>query len=727
MKPRTSFFTIPVVLTCTALGLFVGGCRKSKLAVDEGERLFSVMPEELKVNAISKLPGPVYQSQAKSAIHWQPWTREIFEKAKASNQLVFAVVALPQQPDYIRILQEIERSPELVAKINNSYIPVLIDADSSREVGILTADLCVEIKRDVRSPIFIWLSGSGDPIAWIPGPGTEGQTAIEVFRKSDEMVGRMWSDSPKYVLENSSRDNAARRTRIGLRKNAKVISTDPGGDTLKAIRQLTSLYDPESRTLDGVGGLFPSGAVGLLATAAVHPGVSVELRSKCLETTSGLLDDLLPSAMFDPLDGGLYSGRRGKTWDFPTFLRNCISQSKAAVALFSAYHATGNRAALDAALRVVEFSEKSYQTPEGLFAIGVTAEPEPAKWLWTEEEIKNLLPAEDAAWWIKASGIKSLGNLPFEVDVKREYFRLNSLRMLQTTTQIAADLGISAEAFAPRFENVRRILLDARNAKIGKTQPDLSANAGASFRMVSTYVAAFGATGEERYRTKAEELLKKCRGAFVHEQKLRMFAQDAPPSIGAGRAFLYSLALQSIIDVSTLSDDQEWLVWAEDIATTSAELFTDKDYLKECPDDSRIINLPVTDLVMLFDDSTAGLLSFDEFRMAERGRPLVASFTQLATPLPTYVTKQPVIQTDLLQATLAREFSVTLLTGASLPADLRLAVQRMPARMLQRRDAKPADEVPANAVKIIFKNGDFKVVTRAEELQQAVLPSPSKS
>jgi hypothetical protein len=201
-----------------------------------------------------------------------------------------------------------------------------------------------------------------------------------------------------------------------------------------------------------------------------------------------------------------------------------------------------------------------------------------------------------------------------------------------------------------------------------------------------------------------------------------MFSKPAPPTIGAGRAFLYGLALQASLDVAAATSDAKWLTWAEDLATTAAELFTTSEVLRECPTEAEIIDLPITDLMMLFDDSTAGLIAFAECRLSVAERPLVPSFSDLATPLPTFAAKRPILHTDLLQATLARENKVVLVTGADLPPDLKLAAERLPARMIQRRAAKPDDEVPAGSIKVVFSEGEAKTVSTPEALAQAVLP-----
>lgn len=648
-------------------------------------------------------------------------------RTKTANRLVFGVIAMPQQPGFQGILKSLENDPALVDAINQHYVPMLIDGDASREVGLLSADLCSEIKRSLQLPLFVWMTAEGNPVAWIPVSDSSPGKVSDLFNQSHSMVSRMWSDDSDYVTKNSAQDNDNRRNRLAQRKNAKVMSAQPAEDAVRGLRQLASLYDPYSHSFDEAGGLFPAGAIELLATSAVQPGLSAETRSRCLETTRDMLKDLLPSAMFDPLEGGVFSSRRGNSWALPSFIRDCGSQARAAVALIHAYRATGDTLALQRALGLIDFAEKSYTTTEGLFSVGMMNESAPTAWLWSVEEIRKELLPEDAAWWIKATDMKGLGNLPSEVDPQREYFRCNSLGISQSIAEIAAEQSQAPEVFTARFETVRKTLLKARNARLGPALRDDCSHAATTFRMVSAYAAAFGATGDEKFREKAVALLGRARVAFSEGPKLRAFSKEAPASIGAGRAFLYGVALQAALDLSVITSEEKWLIWSEDLATTAAELFTDSHFLKECTDEAKIMDVPVTDLVMLFDDSTAGLISLAECRLAERKRPLVASFSELAIPLPTHAVDQPILHTDLLQATFARHFRVTLVTGSGISSEMKLATERLSMRMFQRRAAVSADEVPAGSVLVILANGETRLVSTPDALQQAVLPSGGKS
>lgn len=704
--------------------MMTAGCRKNTVRNPRDAGPAAVMAPELLQNMLGTLPGVVYEIGSKSSLHWQPWTQETFQRAREANRLVMVVITTPQHPGFQSVLNMIDKAPSVKAIIHENYVPILVDGEASRELGLLTAELCAEIKRPLQLPLFIWMTPDANPVAWIPIGSQDAQKLPELFSQYDTMVAQTWRDDPKYVVSNSQIDNTNRRLRLERRVASKLISDQPAVDVVRSLRQLASLYDPLSRSFDETGGLFPASAMELLATTVTRPGVPKEVRERCLETTRNLLDDLLPSAMFDPLDGGVFNSRRGVSWALPSFVRDCLGQARAAVSLIEAHRATGNPLALQKALGLIAFAEANYSTAEGLFAAGLARETRLGDWLWSVEDVRKVLGPEDADWWIRATRMKGLGNLASEEDPQREFFRANTLGLAKTPAELAAELGQPVEAFTPRFDAARAKLLAARNARLGELSKDTVSNAFASFRMASAYASAYSATGDEKYREKAVSVLTRCREVFGVGPRLRLFSRDTPPPIGSGRAFLYALALQSTLDVYAISPDERWLLWAEDLATTAGELFIGNGFVKECPDEAVIIDLPINDYVMLFDDSSSGLFSAAESRLTEIARPLLAELSEVATPLPIYVTDRPVLHTDLLLASLMRHFRVTVLVGEGVSGELKKALDRMPPRTVQRRPAKADEAVPAGTVRILLANGASTDATTVDALQQALLPSP---
>ena len=725
--------TIMQILKTSMLGyrflllllLFVclGACRRSdrdERAGDEGGRFGVHIAPQLQTNGLSSLPGALYQSQASSPIRWQPWTKETIDRAKEANRLLFCVIGMPQVWSCQKVLNSLSANTSLVSMVNDNYVPVLIDGDASREMGLLAPDLCMQIQRPVQFPLFLWMTHQCDPVAWIPVQATD--DVEDVFSNSNEMVMQMWRDSMDYVLKNSAVDNAARREIFKQRKLAKVSSDAPDKDAIRSIRQLASLYDSLSRSLDEAGGLFPSSTLEVFATVAARPGIPEDLRLKSADVVKCLMSDLLPSAMFDPLGGGICISRKRGSWALPNFSFDCSSQARAAVALFEAYRATGDKRALNRGLEAIGFVEKEFSTTDGLFATGLASPVDQQKWMWTVEEVESVLGAEDAAWWIDATGMKGLGNIPSEDDPGRLHFRKNTIGMKATLEEIAARQSMTPEQFRPRYEAAKAKLLAVREARIGRLPRDVTAHAGATWRMVSAYASAFSVTGDEVYRDKAVALLKRGREAFAVGPRLRMFTTEAAESIGAGRAFLYALCLQAVLDVAAVTLDESLYIWSDDLATTLAELFIGEGFLKECPDSAALMDLPITNLAMIFDDSTCGLISMSESRLANLGRPLVAKLSELATPFPLYAVERPVMHTDLILAIISRHFKVSVLVGEGVQGDLLRAVKELSPRMIHRQFAKSAHEVPAGTVKIVFADGTEKAVTTVDGLRQGVLP-----
>lgn len=677
-------------------------------------------------NDLEGLPGIVYASAESSPIHWQRWSEETREMAVKSRRLMFVVIEIPQLQSHPGVLAQLASDPSVVSDINACYVPVLVDGDAVRELGILTADLCAEIKSGLKLPLAVWMTPDHDPVAWIPMPSNDAKSAISLFKQSHGMVLDMWAEDASYVSANSRTDQENRAARMLKKTTDDVLSTAPGEDSLRALRQLTSLYDPISKSFDETGGLFPSGAIDLLAMGARMDGIPADLRKKCEITLGHLLDDLLASAMFDPLDGGAFSARRGSSWALPDFQRDCATQARIAVSLLDAYEVTGNRKALERALGVIEFAEKTYRTERGLFGLSGGYMGDAEDWLWPHEDFNELLSPGELAAWLVVSGARVNGNLPSEVDPQREYLRANSISFAKTPEEAAAELGTDPSSLQAMLVPIREKLLKFRNSRLHPVPGNLSGSASATFRMVSAYAAAYRITGDEGFREKAVSSLEKARGAFSDGPRLKSGETDGPASLVAGRAFVYGLALQAALDVAAVTLDESWILWAGDLSSTTSEIFVQGETLRECPAYADLTGLPIVDRAMLFDESSMGLLAMAESRLAALGIPSPPSFSKLVEGLPIGAVPFPILHTDLIQAALMRQFGVTYSYGADAPLDLREAIARSPLKGVNRRTAsslgdKAATPDPTGAL-ILGPGGKIRRIESADDLAVPSLP-----
>lgn len=708
--------SLPVALAC-GLAFLPAACRKPAAATDPSAKA-AVVPE-LGKNRLADQPSTLLREQASSPIHWQPWSRETFEHAEKSNRLVFALVIQPQFPVYRSTLKAMEADASLVRQLNTSYVPVIVDADACREIGILTGALCAEIKRPLRLPLLLWLTPQGDPVAWSPTSGND-ERIRDLFDQSSNMVSRLWKDDPGYVLKNSRLDNRMRAERLAKIDTPLPAVEQPREALSGATRRLTSLYDPASRSLDTAGGLFPSSSLEFLASAAMAPDLPEDIRKRAAETTAELAAGLSESAMIDPLDGGVFNSRLGSGWNLPGFARDCTTQARAAISLLQAGRLTGNARLTAQALGILRFAETHYATPDGLFASGDPELTSAESWVWSLEDLEKLLSPEDIRLWTLVADLKPTGNIPVECDPTRTHFRRNSLAVTVPPDQAAARLGVTPEAAVKRFEASRETLLKAREVRLGSPRESAPRpHAGATFRMASAYAAAYVATGDPAFRDRATSTLTKARERFAEGPLLQLY--DSPEeSVADGRAFLYGLAMQAALDVADITLDPAWISWAENLAATTGERFLSGESLRELASARMLVDLPISDRMMLFDDSSAGLLALAEARLSQLGVKLPPDFATAVTPLSEDVSERPVLHTDRMLAALVREAGPVLTVAADAPDSLKQAVQRLPLHVAIRRAATPADGIPSGSVRIRFAGGREETVNSPDALFRAI-------
>jgi uncharacterized protein YyaL (SSP411 family) len=642
-------------------------------------------------NAMKNAPQGLLSSRAASPVHWQHWEPAVFDRAKDAGRLVFVFIGSAQYPGCVEALDAIDRDPALVERINREFVPVLADGDLARETLLAAGLLSQEIKLPVSFPFILVLSPEGNEVTWRPVAFVPGADLRELFEGATDVVSRMWTESPAYVLRNSTADHTNRLARMPV-ADLKPATTEERDEYLqRATRQLVSLYDEDIGALSGTGGLLPLGILQCLASAALDPLTPPDLAARSREAVRAFGGNILSSAMIDPLDGGIYSSRRGNSWMLPMPNRTSMTQARAARSLITLHAATADPRALEVALGAVRFAEQQYLTADKLFSVQRHPAPTPSTgWLWTADQINQTLTPQEAALWRRLCAVADLGNL---TDAGGDYFRLNSLGFRVTLDEAAKALGLPPAEAAILLESGRRKLLAARDARMPQPPPAATGAAAPSFRMVSAYAALFTATGETAWRDKAISLAHRSRDRFSDGVLLVEQINATPAPVGDARGFTYALAIQAALDLAEITLDESWRIWAGDLATTVAEKFSDAEgRLLEARPGTSPLNLPVEDRVMLFDDSTAGLMRMNLARLDALGQPPPPAITSWISSLPAFAT-YPVVFTDsILAASFGRSRTIIELpAGAS--AEWKNAACRLPLDRIARRFGKGSEAV----------------------------------
>jgi uncharacterized protein YyaL (SSP411 family) len=706
-------------ITLFGFGLLalLGSCRKETPRVLPKEERAVV--RDLPPNALGRDGSTFIADQASAPIQWQPWTRATFELAKDSNRLVVALIALPQHADTEKTLRALYADTAVVKVLNERFVPVLVDGDIHREVALTGAVLCMESKIQFALPQLVWMTGDGNPVASIPVQGSEANIQ-DLFQQANGVVLRMLEDAPEYVQRNSERDNADRRERMAKEAAAPESSDQPVPDTQRAIRQLASYYDEGAGLFDSAGSLVPSGSIELLAGAVTLPGLSPADVREVRKAAVGVARLVSRSPLVDPLDGGIFSGRRGQTWSLPMSVRDCQTNAKVIMALCSAQSLEPDELLGEQIAAAIAFVEKNYATPGGLFALGRQTTSKGADWLWSLEELKGILTVEELKVWTALSELTTVGNIGMENDPGRTLFGKNALLLKGTPESVAAGLGMAPDEARRYFESGRAKLLAAREARGVRNEPDSQPHAASTFRMISAYAAASNLSGDAGLKKKAIETLAKAKTAFSEGSDLYFFEKQQDES-SSGRAFLYGLAIQAALDVHDVSLDPSARDWALDLSVTASERFMKGDTFREATDEQSLIPLPVTDRTMVYDDSSVGLFAAAEARLGKLHIAVPPVYGTAVTGLPKKVLEVPFAHTDILQASLIRRFSPVVVLSADAPEELKNAALSLPVRLVTRRMAGPDEKVSPGKATVQFPGQEAVTVGTPSEMRAAVI------
>ncbi|WP_193214093.1 DUF255 domain-containing protein [Luteolibacter marinus] len=690
-------------------------CRDHEATAVKAGKVPVVDPRLLENRMQAGAPQGLLASRADSPVHWQHWDPAVLTRASKANRLVVAFIGSATYPGCVDSLDAIDRNSALVARLNDEFVPVLVDLDLAREAGLAAGLLSQELKLPVGFPFLLVLSPTGNEVAWRPIHYRSEETIDDVFTASIDVVARMWQEDPEYVERNSTKDHANRLARLPRPDTSPPDAAVRSEFLTSSARQLVSLYDADIGTLSGTGGLLPIGILQCLASASLDPEMPRDVATRSGKAVAAFADNVLKSAMVDPLDGGIYASRRGKSWNLPTTNRNCMTQARAARAFVTLHAATAEPGALDAAVGAVRFAEEQFAVQDGLFANQRQPQPDtPNDGLWTLEQIESILTPKETELWTACCDLKALGNL---TDAGGDFFRLNSLGFRTGLREAAVSVGIDPADAAGILESGRLKLLAARQARQTASSPASAALAAPSFRMISAYAAVFTATGDSTFRDKAVALAGRCRETFAKGNLLVEQNPPLPAETCDARAFTYALAIQAALDLAEITLDENWRIWAGDLATTVAENFvTDDGKLVEARPAVTPLQMPIEDRVMLFDDSTAGIMRMNLARLDSLGQPPPPAIAPWMTSLPP-MGIFPVICTDSILATAFARSRVILELPADASAEWRDAVTRLPLDRIARRIGT------ANAVSARRPDGSVMVIQDPGDLPKIVFPA----
>ncbi len=493
-------------------------------------------------NALIKESSPYLLQHAHNPVNWYPWNEEALKKAQDENKLMVISVGYAAC-HWCHVMEEESFQDTAVANLmNQHFISIKVDREERPDVDDVYMTACqLASNGNCGWPLNALALPDGRPI-W----------AGTYFPK------KQWMEILGYFIE--IKDNQADK----LENYAQRL--------LDGIQQLDSYQIPgESSELNKEH--IENVAAGFLKRVDFKDGgiagqlkfpmpVSFEFlldyhaqdeNERVLEAAELTLKKMALGGIFDHLAGGFARYSTDEKWMVPHFEKMLYDNAQLVSLYAHTFQITKNPLYENVIHQTLNFIENELTSPEGGFYSSINADSEGEEgkfYVWRKEEIDQLITDPiDNKLISDHFDIKKNGNWEEGKNV---------LAVRKSVQELANQNGLSVEQVTDKLRASKKTLFEARKKRIAPSLDDKILSSWNAL-MISGYVDAFKALGEQKYLEKAIKA-----GQFLAENLLKGDGQlyrNHKEGVSSIDGFLddYALLIQAFLDLYQVSFDTEWL------------------------------------------------------------------------------------------------------------------------------------------------------------------------
>jgi len=400
------------------------------------------------------------RQHAYQPVDWYPWKEEAFEKAKKENKPIFLSIGYSTCHWCHVMAHESFDDPEVAKLINQIFIPIKVDREERPDIDKIYMQVAVMMTGSGGWPLTIFLTPDKIPFfaaTYIPKESQYGRKGlIEIIKK----VKDLWKYKYDLILQQGNQLLAA------LQENSLTAK----GETLteaileEAFQEFLTRYDRQSGGF-GKAPKFPS-PHQLLFLLRYWKRTG---NGEALKMVKKTLQSMQAGGIFDHVGFGFHRYSTDKYWIVPHFEKMLYDQALLAMAYLEAYQATGESIYQETTRKILDYVLRDMASSGGGFysAEDADSEGEEGKfYLWTEEELREVLEKDELTFVQKYFHIKPEGNLAAmghaeEVFGKQNIFYLDSFGKTEIN-----DSKEEIKAEKEKWSKIRKKLYKIRTKRI---------------------------------------------------------------------------------------------------------------------------------------------------------------------------------------------------------------------------------------------------------------------
>jgi len=415
-------------------------------------------------NRLKLEKSPYLLQHADNPVDWYAWGPEAFEKARKENKPIFLSIGYSTCHWCHVMAHESFENPEVARLMNEVFICIKVDREERQDIDNIYMRVCQMMTGSGGWPLTILMTPDKKPFfagTYIPRESNHGRLGmLDLIPRIKEV----WDTQHDEIIKSADQ----------ITEKLNMIAQSSSGSeldksTLKAAyEQLNERY---SEQYGGFGNApkFPS-SQNLLFLLRYWQSTNDE---KALRMVVKTLQSMQNGGIYDHIGFGFHRYSTDSHWLVPHFEKMLYDQAMLAMAYIEAYQATGIKEFEETAKEIFTYVMRDMTDEKGGFYSAEDADSEGVEgkfYVWTEDEIRQILKGDEADLIINVYSVDKTGN--FRDEASGENTGANILHLDKSLTEVAFKNKESVDGLKERVEAARQKLFAVRNKRVHPHKDD---------------------------------------------------------------------------------------------------------------------------------------------------------------------------------------------------------------------------------------------------------------
>jgi len=459
---------------------------------------------EKQANRLIHEKSPYLLQHAYNPADWYPWGDKAFEKARKEDKPIFLSIGY-STCHWCHVMERESFEDHEVAKLmNETFVSIKVDREERPDLDHIYMTVSQILTGSGGWPLNIIMTPDKRPFyagTYIPKESRFGRLGMMDLIPR---VKQIWKERRDEVLDSAEKI-------VGALKS--VESEAPG--KVPDISTMDDAYQQLAQRFDERFGGF-SKAPKFPTPHSLYFLLRYWKRTnnqKALQMLDKTLREMRQGGIYDHVGFGFHRYSTDQEWLVPHFEKMLYDQAMLAMAYVEAYQAMGNESYKKTAEEIFSYVLRDMTAPSGGFYSAEDADSEGVEgkfYVWTEEEIREVLKKKEADFLIKLFNVEKTGN--FLEEATREKTGANIMHLKKSLSETATDLKMSEQDLQDQLASAREKLFAHREKRIHPHKDDKVLTDWNGL-MIAALAKGSRAFGEPRYAEAAKKALN-----FIFDQ-----------------------------------------------------------------------------------------------------------------------------------------------------------------------------------------------------------------